>query len=96
VKLPRDLALLVIDVQQEFCDPQGARGNKETREVSQRIRRLVPAFRKAGVPVYVIYFADDPKKTQDVDFYEFRPRQGDFVLRKMTNPLSRAAISTVS
>jgi ureidoacrylate peracid hydrolase len=82
VRLPRDLALLVIDVQKEFCDPEGKRGNRETRDVSQRIRQLVPAFRKAGVPVYVIYFSDDAKRPQDVDFYEFRPEKGDFLLRK--------------
>ena len=82
IKLPGDLALLVIDVQREFCDPNGERGNKETVEISQRIRRLVPAFRKAGVPVYVIYCSDEEKQVQDVDFYEFRPREGDFVLCK--------------
>lgn len=85
VELARDLALLVIDVQQEFCDPKGGRGNKETREVSQRIRRLIPAFRKAGVPVYAIYFSETAEKVQDIDFYEFRPKEGDFVLCKNDN-----------
>lgn len=82
IELPRDLALLVIDVQKEFCDPNGSRGNKETREVSQRIKNLVPEFRKAGIPVYVIYFAEQAKKVKDIDFYEFRPEKGDFIVAK--------------
>lgn len=82
VQLPRDLALLVIDVQQEFCDPNGKRGNDETREVSQRIKNLVPEFRKAGIPVYVVYFSKEVKRVEDIDFYEFRPEKSDFVIPK--------------
>ena len=82
IVLPGDLALLVIDVQKEFCDPKGHRGNSETAEVSRRIGSLVPEFRKAGIPVYMVYFAYQEKKAKDIDFYEVKPADNDILVAK--------------
>lgn len=82
IRLASDLALLVIDVQGKYCDPKGRRGNKETHSISKRIKRLTPEFRKAGIPIYVIYFSDRPKKPKDIDFYEFKPETGDILVAK--------------
>ena len=58
-------ALLVIDVQNDFCAPQGALGvqNEDLTRVhvaAERIRDLLPAARAAGVPcVFVRVVHDD-------------------------------------
>ncbi len=79
---PGELALLVIDVQEEFCDPKQGRGNSETTEVSKRIKSLIPEFRKAGVPTYVIYFSYQEKKPHEIDFYMFSPDKQDVLIAK--------------
>lgn len=83
--LPGDIALLVIDVQKEFCDPAGHRGNKITERTSKRIKELVPEFRKAGVPVYAVYFSERPLKKEDIDFYQFEPENSDALIAKNAN-----------
>ena len=76
-------ALLVIDVQKEFCDPKGRRGNRTTAKVSRRIQSLTPEFRKAGIPVYAVYFSYKKRqKAADIDFYEFTPHPDDTLIRK--------------
>lgn len=77
-------AILVIDVQKEFCDPNRPRGNEETEVVSKRIKSLIPEFRNAGVPVYAIYFDRDKRKKEisEIDFYEFEPHPDDMLVAK--------------
>lgn len=77
-----DVALLVIDVQREYADPAQGRGNRETRQVTRRINSLIPAFRAAGLPAYVVYFSDFEKKPEDIDFYMFRPNPEDKLIAK--------------
>jgi nicotinamidase-related amidase len=91
IRLPTDLALVVIDVQKEFCDPAGARGNAETREVSERIKRLVPEFRKAGIPTYVVYFSKKAKHPWRIDFYKFKPDKGDVLIPKSDDSAFRGS-----
>ncbi|MCE9507433.1 MAG: cysteine hydrolase [Alphaproteobacteria bacterium] len=83
LKYDGEVALLVIDVQKMFCDPEGRYGNAETEQVSKRIQSLVPEFRKAGIPVYAVYVAFEPKDISEVDFYEFSPHQDDVPVRKV-------------
>lgn len=80
-----NLALLVIDVQKEFCDPAGERGNKETADVAERIRNIVPAFRAANIPTYAIYFSCAPKGPSEIDFYKFTPDPHDQLIAKNKN-----------
>lgn len=82
IRLASDLALVIIDVQSKYCDPKGQRGNKETGQIAKRIQKLAPEFRKAGIPVYVVYFADKPQKLKKIDFYEFKPETGDILIQK--------------
>jgi nicotinamidase-related amidase len=77
-----DAALLVIDVQKEFADPAQGRGNRETEQVTHRINSLIPAFRAAGLPAYVVYFSDFERKPEDIDFYIFRPIPEDKLIAK--------------
>ena len=87
IKYEGEVALLVIDVQKEFCDPAQDRGNKQTESVSRHIQSLVPEFRKAGVPVYAVYFDDDKRKkdASEIDFYEFHPDPDDTLVAKDRN-----------
>jgi nicotinamidase-related amidase len=84
IKYDGDAALLVIDVQKTYCQPRWffGRGNAETKKVSERIKSLVPEFRKAGIPVYVIYFGEEKKKASQVDFYKFTPQGEDVLVAK--------------
>lgn len=76
-------ALLVIDVQREFADPAGDRGNRETHRVAKRLSSLIPAFRAAGLPAYAVYYSEEgKKKPQDIDFYLFRPAENDTLIAK--------------
>lgn len=74
-------ALVTIDVQNEFCDPYGKRGNEETYEIAKRIHDRVPNFRQANVDVMNIY-SIYPK---DTTFYYYRPDKGDANLAKFKN-----------
>lgn len=78
--MPGDLALLVIDVQKQFC------GTKGLEEKAARIQTRAAEFRAAGVAVYAIHYteddeigAEDPAK---IDFFKFRPRPQDKLIRK--------------
>lgn len=83
IKYEGEVALVVIDVQKEYCDPKGRRGNPETEAVSERIQSLIPEFRKAGIPVYAVYFSCEEKsKPEEIDFYKFSPEPDDTLVRK--------------
>jgi nicotinamidase-related amidase len=81
------VGLLVIDVQKVFCDPQEVMdfdgellgGSAETEAASQRIGSLVPQFRKAGIPVYAVYYADEG---EDIDCYKYTPKDQDKIILK--------------
>jgi nicotinamidase-related amidase len=62
-RLPRrkDFALVILDVQREYCDPSGKRGTRHTDTIARDIARFLPRFRNAGIPVYIVYF-DDKKE----------------------------------
>lgn len=82
IRLSKDLALLLIDVQKEFCDPKKSRGNQQTEQVTTHIADVLPAFRKAGVKTYAIYFSQKAKRPSKIDFYKFTPEAGDTIIRK--------------
>lgn len=76
-----NMALLVIDVQKRYCDPRGDRGNKHTKEVSKKLASIIPEFRKAGIPIYAIYFEHSHK----IDFYKYKPHSSDIIVLKQTD-----------
>ncbi len=87
--LPRNIALLVIDVQNRFCKAwptDNDTANDNIDSTVDKICALTPAFRKAGIPVYAIHFtgpceagARDPN---EIDFYKFKPDVSDILVRK--------------
>ena len=83
-----ETALLVIDVQKAYCDPKhpARRGSKRTVAVAEKIQSLVPAFRKAGIPVYAVYFSMEGKKPRnEIDFFKFKPARKDRLVAKFAN-----------
>lgn len=83
---PGDTALLVIDVQKEFCYPGGRRGTQETDKVAGRIASIVPEFRAAGIPVYAVYWTQRPKQgPHTAGFYRFLPEPKDIFFGKTSN-----------
>lgn len=79
-------ALLVIDSQRQFCDPVWDRGNADTIATAHHIGTMLPAFRRAGLPVYAVYYARSLEARHEyLDFYGFRPESGDIVLVKKSN-----------
>jgi nicotinamidase-related amidase len=79
-------ALLLIDIQKEFCDPTKSRGNDETVVVSHRILSASFEFRAIGLPFYPIYFTrsrEEPLKK--IDYYGFVPKAKDTVIQKNTD-----------
>lgn len=96
-----DTAILVIDVQKRFCDPNGPLvdvgngpeilGDAKTDAVSRRIQSQVSEFRKIGIPVYVIYCENNGK---EIDFHEFMPAANDVLVAKNLNNANSAFISS--
>ena len=84
IKYDGDIGFLAIDVQKQFCDPAAPTGwgSEETDRVSESIKSLAPEFRKAGVPVYAVYFDSPKKSAADVDFYKFIPEPEDTLVAK--------------
>lgn len=78
-------ALLVIDAQQQFCDPVWGRGDQNTLATARRIQQMAPAFRNAGLPVIAICYTNNLDVPRErLDFFEFRPADNDVVLQKNT------------
>lgn len=76
-------ALLVVDVQRQFCDPGYDRGTPTTVMVAQRIARLVPRFRAASCAVFPIYYTPYPDAAvQSYDHFHFQPAPDDTVITK--------------
>lgn len=90
---PRRTALLVVDVQPEFASAaRPLAGNKYTELVSHRISALLPAFRRAGVQVYPIYFRLNPSYVPGTAlcpdeslFFKFTPAAQDRIIAKTKN-----------
>lgn len=82
-----DVALLLIDVQKGFADPNGARGTDSTDMIAQRIASIIPEFRRAGIPIYVVAMKEEKVTHPSVaDFYRFTPDSTrDVMLTKTTD-----------
>ena len=80
----QDLAILVIDVQQEYCDPanNARRGTPQTDEIAGHIAEIVPKFRAAGVRVYAVYFKSWGISSGKVDWHKFKPAANDILVPK--------------
>ena len=78
----REVGLLVIDVQKKYCYSGYAHGSEETETVSERIQSLAPEFRKAGAPVYAVYFDTPKANASEIDFYKFSPEPEDTLVAK--------------
>lgn len=76
------LAVVVVDVQKEYCDPRGRRGLPTTHKIAKRIRGAIPAFKKIGLKIYPVYFAHKDQKLRDIDFFRYRPDFSDTLIRK--------------
>lgn len=84
---PEETALLVIDVQSLYADPKRD-GTKATDKIADRIKSIMPAFRKAGVPVYVVYFAQNayrPHTPAQMELYKIEPTGEDKLVAKEQN-----------
>jgi nicotinamidase-related amidase len=58
-KLPESTALILVDVQQAFLDPQGAQRNNPNAE--SNIARLLQSWRKSGRPIrHVVHDSVEP------------------------------------
>ncbi len=82
---PGETALLIVDVQSVYCSRFSIRGSRETRQISSDIKRLTPAFRKAGIATYIVYYDEDNKPLRKVDFYKVKPTKDDIPVRKYTD-----------
>lgn len=79
------IALLVIDVQRQFCALE-ERGTYETIDIAERIQSIVPAFRAASVPVYAVY----ANAAHEHDFFKFIPEESDTLVVKSYNSAFKA------
>lgn len=81
-----DTALVIFKPQRSFCDPRlSATANGETDAACGNIERLAHRFRKAAIPIYVVYESEEPKRAADIDFHIFRPTQEDTLICQEDN-----------
>jgi nicotinamidase-related amidase len=79
-------ALLVVDMQDQFCRPGFDRGTPDTQAVADRIVSLLPAFRRAGMAVYPVYYCRySYAPLSYIDCYGPRPQDQDIVTIKARN-----------
>lgn len=84
---PEETALLVIDVQSLYADPKRD-GDKDTDKIADKIKSIMPAFRKAGIPIYVVYFAQNayrPHTPAQMELYKIEPTGEDVLVAKEKN-----------
>ncbi len=97
IKCDGDTALLVIDVQKRFADPnhRNGSGTEETKEVSERIASIVPEFRKAAIPVYAVYYRN--KNKRGLDAYKFKPKKGidEIIMKNATSSFEGSDIRNI-
>lgn len=88
--LPRDAALIIVDVQKGFDDPTWGRRNNPNAELN--VSRLLEAWRRTGRPIYHIQhrsrLRNSPLSPQSKGF-EFKdmvkPHAGEPVIQKSVN-----------
>jgi nicotinamidase-related amidase len=84
-------ALVLIDVQKEFCDNTLFRGNIDTENTSKRIASLTPLFRAANLPVYSIYTSYRKMEPDKIDFHHYEFNASDILIRKTHNSAFRGS-----
>lgn len=72
------VALLVVDLQSGFCDSEYF-GSRETELAAERTASLLPHFRRAGIPVYLIHFGQENGYP---GFYKIEPMPSDIIVSK--------------
>ncbi len=94
----RQTALIILDMQVDFVDPEGKLSVPEARKTVPAIRRMIEKARGAGIPVI---FTQDWHRSDDPEFSiwpehtvegspgaeivaELSPREKDFFIRKRT------------
>ena len=82
-------ALILIDVQKEFCDVSKARGNIDTENTCKRIASLVPKFRAVQLPIYSVFYAQEDTPPSEVDFHHYLYKKTDIPIRKTENSAFR-------
>lgn len=92
-----DTALVIIDVQRQFCDPSNKRGNAQTDEIAGKIASIVPAFRAAGIPVYAVYYSDpETQSPGSPDWFKFEPANSDILVPKTnTSAFGSSSLDTL-
>ncbi len=76
-----EIAFLVVDPQAGFCSPK-YHGNLQTERVCERLKTIVPDFRKAGVDVYNIAYVMLLAGTKKENFYIYQPGTSDRYIKK--------------
>lgn len=76
-------ALIIIDAQTIFCsnDPM-MWGNDETHRAALDLARILPAFRAAGIPVYIVTYEPGPSNVPFHELYLIRPDERDTLVEK--------------
>lgn len=82
-----ETAVLLIDVQEQFCAPNrdimdNNYGNAATVRTAKAIADIAPAFRAASLKLYPVFFSEEKRTKEQIDFYRFKPEPNDQIIRK--------------
>lgn len=86
----RDFALLIIDMQRDFCDKNSPLYVKDSEEIIPNIKRLIEAFRNCSAPIIFVarthkHDASDLEITRFPIYLEFKKTHGRAPLEEGTN-----------
>lgn len=79
---PDSYALCLVHVQRKYCDPAYSdSATRETDRIAANIAGTIPAFRKAGMPVYFLYRRNhtEPPEQARGGFHRVRPETNDII-----------------
>ena len=88
--LPEKMALVIIDMQNVFCQPDGALEIAPSRDTADNINHLAAACRKASIPVIWIRSYHPPGGADWRMFFDYfiRPERGELAAKQLeeSNP----------
>lgn len=79
-KAGKETLLLIVNLDEKYCDPVKGTGSPQTQEAAKRVRQLVNDFRKAGVTVCATYVAETPQHSRNIRFSEYTPAANDLLI----------------
>lgn len=79
-KAGEETLLLIVNLDEKYCDPVKGTGSEQTKEGARRFEKLAAKFRRTGATLCATYVADAPLAKQQVRYTEYKPAEDDILV----------------